>query len=110
MALSTFSNVSLENVIKGGEQVKRNEGIPAPNYWLQLYCFSSRKMSAKLIQRAQAAGYKAVVLTVDVPYAGKRYNEIKNKFSPPSHIRPANFIKPFVEDGNGIELLPLTYV
>jgi (S)-2-hydroxy-acid oxidase len=93
MTLSTFSNTSLEDVIKAGREVKRAEGIPAPDYWLQLYCFQNREASERLIQRAEAAGYKAVVLTVDTPYLGKRYNEIRNKFVLPPHIRLGNFVE-----------------
>jgi (S)-2-hydroxy-acid oxidase len=91
MTLSTFSNTSLEDVIKAGHEVKRAESIPSPDYWLQLYCFQNRKTSEDLIKRAEAAGYKAVVLTVDTPYLGKRYNELRNKFLLPPHIRLGNF-------------------
>jgi len=91
MGASTFSNASLENVIKAGREVKRAEGIPEPNYWLQLYCFHQTEVGENLIRRAEKAGYKALVLTVDLPYPGKRYNEIRNKFSLPPHVRPRNF-------------------
>lgn len=91
MGASTFSNISLENIIKAGMEVKRAEGIPEPNYWLQLYCFHRKEVAENLIRRAEKAGYKAVVLTVDLPYPGKRYNELKNKFSLPPHVRYGNF-------------------
>ena len=35
--------------------------------WFQLYVFRDRTISASLVQRAEAAGCKAVLLTVDVP-------------------------------------------
>jgi len=92
MTLSTFSNTSLENVIKTGSEFPRPNGIPSPEYWLQLYCFQNRKTSESLLQRAESAGYKAVVLTVDTPYLGKRYNEIRNKFLLPPHIKLGNFV------------------
>jgi (S)-2-hydroxy-acid oxidase len=91
MTLSTFSNTSLEDVIRAGRETPRSNGIPSPEYWLQLYCFQNRKTSESLLRRAEAAGYKAVVLTVDTPYLGKRYNEIRNKFLLPPHIRLGNF-------------------
>jgi len=91
MTLSTFSNTSLEDVIKAGSEMQRAKGIPTSEYWLQLYCFQNRKTSESLLKRAEAAGYKAVVLTVDTPYLGKRYNEIRNKFLLPPHIRLGNF-------------------
>jgi (S)-2-hydroxy-acid oxidase len=91
MTLSTFSNASIEEVIEAGRSVKQVGKIPAPDYWLQLYCFQNRKTTEGIIRRAEAAGYKAVVLTVDSPYLGKRYNEIRNKFTLPPNIRLGNF-------------------
>jgi isopentenyl diphosphate isomerase/L-lactate dehydrogenase-like FMN-dependent dehydrogenase len=40
--------------------------------WFQLYVFKDRDISASLVKRAEAAGCKAIVLTVDVPMLGKR--------------------------------------
>ena len=94
MGASTFSNASLENIIKAGMKVPRAEGIPEPNYWLQLYCFHRKEVAENLIRRAEKAGYKAVVLTVDLPYPGKRYNELRNGFSLPPHVRYGNFNLP----------------
>lgn len=91
MTLSTFSSTSLEDVIHAGRQYQRMDGIPPPDYWLQLYCFQNRTMSEWMIRRAEASGYKAIVLTVDTPYLGRRYGELRSKFTLPPHIRLANF-------------------
>jgi len=91
MTLSTFSTTPLEEVIKAGEEFKREEGVPPPEYWMQLYCFQNRKTSESLIRRAEAAGYKAVVLTVDTPYLGRRHHELRNKFKLPPNVRLGNF-------------------
>ena len=37
------------------------------------------------------AGYKAIVLTVDTPYFGRRLSEIRNRFKLPPHLKMANF-------------------
>ena len=37
------------------------------------------------------AGYKAIVLTVDTPFFGRRLTEIRNAFRVPPHLRMANF-------------------
>lgn len=58
---------------------------------LQLYLFEEKEHSAKLIQRAKKAGYKAVFLTVDTPFLGRRNLEIRNKFKLPPHFKIANF-------------------
>ena len=39
-----------------------------------------------LVKRAELQGYKAIVVTVDMPYAGVRYNEKRNDFKLPSHL------------------------
>jgi (S)-2-hydroxy-acid oxidase len=92
MTLSTFSNASLEDVIEAGQKIIATKDMPRPEFWLQLYCFQNRKISEDLIRRAELAGYKAIVLTVDTPYLGTRYNEIRNKMSLPSHVKLGNFI------------------
>jgi L-lactate dehydrogenase (cytochrome) len=51
---------------------------PAAAKWFQLYVWHDRGASADLVARAQAAGYEAVVLTVDVPVAGFRLRDIHN--------------------------------
>jgi len=91
LTLSTFSTTSLENVIKAGKEFKREDDIPHPEYWMQLYCFQNRSTSESLIRRAEAAGYKAVVLTVDTPYLGRRHHELRNKFELPPNVRLGNF-------------------
>lgn len=91
MTLSTFSTTSLEDVIKAGKEFEREHGIPPPEYWMQLYCFQNRSTSESLIRRAEAAGYKAVVLTVDTPYLGRRHHELRNKFELPPNVRLGNF-------------------
>ena len=44
-----------------------------------------------MVKRAEDAGFKAIVLTVDAPYFGRRLNEIRNQFKLPSHLNMANF-------------------
>lgn len=82
MGLSSFSTTTLEEVGAASGDV--------PNA-LQLYLFEERDHSIKLIHRAKAAGYKAVVLTVDTPLLGRRNLEIRNQFHLPTHLRVANF-------------------
>jgi isopentenyl diphosphate isomerase/L-lactate dehydrogenase-like FMN-dependent dehydrogenase len=45
--------------------------------WFQLYVFKDRALTASLVQRAEAAGCKAVALTVDVPLPGKRERDVR---------------------------------
>jgi isopentenyl diphosphate isomerase/L-lactate dehydrogenase-like FMN-dependent dehydrogenase len=58
--------------------------------WFQLYVFRDRAISASLVQRAEAAGCKAVVLTVDVPMLGKRELDVRNRLTLPDHLSLKN--------------------
>ncbi|VUC26258.1 unnamed protein product [Clonostachys rosea] len=82
LGLSSFSTTTLEDVGSASGNV--------PNV-LQLYLFEERSHSIKMIQRAKAAGYKAIVLTVDTPLLGRRNLEIRNQFRLPRHLKAANF-------------------
>lgn len=82
MGLSSFSTTTLEDVRRASGNI--------PNIF-QLYLFEDREYSNKLIQRAKAAGYSAVALTVDTPVLGRRNLEIRNQFTLPSYLSAANF-------------------
>jgi len=59
--------------------------------WFQLYVFGGIRTSEMLVRRAEAAGYRAIVLTVDLARIGNRERDIRNNFNLPSHLREANF-------------------
>lgn len=81
MTLSTLSTTSIEEVAnKCPELIK----------WFQLYLFTDRSESLKLIQRAEKAGFKALVLTVDAPRFGLRRRDVRNNFQVPAGFA-ANF-------------------
>ncbi|GHF55685.1 isopentenyl diphosphate isomerase/L-lactate dehydrogenase-like FMN-dependent dehydrogenase [Deinococcus metalli] len=62
MALSTMSHRTIEDVAHA-----------APGrLWFQLYLYRDRSVSRALIRRAEAAGARALVLTVDAPVLGRR--------------------------------------
>ena len=56
---------------------------PKARKWFQLYLWRDRAAGRDLVARAQAAGYEALVLTVDVPVAGARLRDVRNGFSIP---------------------------
>lgn len=51
--------------------------------WWQLYIWRDREATAALLRRAQAAGYRALVWTVDVPALGLRHRDTRTEFSLP---------------------------
>eukprot|EP01041_Mallomonas_annulata_P001427 gene1427-2742_t len=82
MTLSTVSTTPLEVV---------RSVAPSGLHWFQLYVFRDRSITLSLVQRAERAGFKALVLTVDTPILGRREADIGNKFSLPSHLTLGNF-------------------
>ena len=75
MTLSSWSTTSLEEV---------NEADRTGLKWLQLYIFNDIEFTVRLVKRAEAAGYKALVFTVDSPDLGRRLANIRNNFFLPS--------------------------
>ncbi|GHO58878.1 alpha-hydroxy acid oxidase [Ktedonobacter robiniae] len=61
--------------------------------WFQLYVFDDNTITVDVVQRAEQAGYKAIVLTVDVPRFGNRERDLRNAFHLPVS---ANFDVPDV--------------
>jgi len=56
--------------------------------WFQLYLWPDRSMSHELVERAKAAGYKTLVVTVDGVSAGNREYNIRNGFTLPFTYSP----------------------
>ena len=81
MVTSTTSNRSLEEIAAAA-------GGPL---WFQLYTYGGFEISASLVKRAEAASYRAIVLTVDLPRVGRRERDIRNNFNLPSRLFEGNF-------------------
>jgi 4-hydroxymandelate oxidase len=82
MTLSSISTVRMEDV---------SESQPGAPRWFQLYCYSDRAVTEMLVKRAHAAGYTAIVVTVDVPLLGRRERDFRNVFALPEGVSFANF-------------------
>jgi len=85
MVLSMQSSTTLEAVASA--MVGDRSAGPL---WLQLYLQHDRALVRELIVRAEAAGYEALVLTVDAPTSGVRDRERRAGFALPPGIRAAN--------------------
>ncbi|WP_236041222.1 alpha-hydroxy acid oxidase [Streptomyces sp. Y2F8-2] len=58
---------------------------PDGEHWFQLYLTRNERLNAELLDRAQAAGFTTVVLTVDTPVAARHLKDIRNGLTiPPS--------------------------
>jgi isopentenyl diphosphate isomerase/L-lactate dehydrogenase-like FMN-dependent dehydrogenase len=54
--------------------------------WFQVYVWRPRSKTETAIDEAVAAGYSALVLTVDVPYIGRRERDLRIGFTVPDHL------------------------
>jgi 4-hydroxymandelate oxidase len=80
MVVSTMSNVTLEDVAAAATRP----------LWFQLYVQPDRQLTRQLVRRAEAAGYQALVVTVDAPVLGPRYRELRANFALPPGLERAN--------------------
>ncbi len=80
MIASTVSNRSMEEIA----------AVTSSPLWFQLYTFGGWQSSEMLVRRAEAAGFRAIVLTVDLPRLARRERDIRNNFNLPSRLREAN--------------------
>ena len=58
--------------------------------WFQAYILRNKPFLEALIERARAADYEALVITVDLPVGGKRERDFRNHFSVPFRFTPKN--------------------
>ena len=79
---STAASTSLEHIIEAADG----------HAWFQLYFSGNFDSSKALLDRAEASGYKTMVLTVDVPEVGRRPRELKRGFKMPFKIGPQQFV------------------
>src|SRR4051812_35858231 len=80
MVVSTSATTSLEDVAKAATRP----------LWFQLYVQPDRDFTRELVRRAEAAGYQALVVTVDSPVLGARYRETRSHFTLPPGAERAN--------------------
>lgn len=80
--LSTSATVSIEELAD-----------EAPGkLWFQAYVFRDKPFLQKLIERAKAADYETLVITVDMPVGGKRERDFRNDFGLPFRYTLRNFM------------------
>ncbi|WP_265949026.1 alpha-hydroxy acid oxidase [Dechloromonas sp. A34] len=88
MVLSTLASCSIEEVAAAAGQ-----GGDGPR-WFQLYLQPERSLNEELIRRAEAAGYEAIVFTVDASLNGIRNREQRVGFQLPPGIEAVNLRRP----------------
>ncbi|CAJ1075374.1 hydroxyacid oxidase 1 [Xyrichtys novacula] len=87
MMLSSWATSTIEEVMSATTTSEGGRGV----MWLQLYIYKDRELTLSLVRRAEAAGYTGIFVTVDTPYLGRRWDDIRNHFKLPSHLSMSNF-------------------
>jgi 4-hydroxymandelate oxidase len=87
--LSTLSNTDVEAVVPAYDAAA---GPGAPGVWFQLYLYKDRAATRALVERVEAAGCRALVLTVDAPVIGRRERDEKNRFGLPAGLTVRNMV------------------
>ncbi|PKV81480.1 alpha-hydroxy acid oxidase [Nocardia fluminea] len=82
-SLSTMGTASIEDVAAAN---------PHGRNWFQLYMWKDRERSMALVERAAAAGFDTLLVTVDVPVAGARLRDTRNGMSIPPALTPATVL------------------
>lgn len=80
--LSTLSNTAVEEVVAAAR---------GP-VWFQLYVYRDRAATEALVRRVEAAGCRALVLTVDAPLLGRRERDVRNRFALPPGLGVENLL------------------
>ncbi|MBK5288884.1 MAG: alpha-hydroxy-acid oxidizing protein [Acidimicrobiia bacterium] len=81
--LSSMSGHEMEDVADAG----------ASPSWFQLYCLGGRAGAEQLIDRAQTAGYRALVVTLDTQVPGNRERDSRYGLSPPLQVTRETVMK-----------------
>ncbi|RKT86049.1 L-lactate dehydrogenase (cytochrome) [Saccharopolyspora antimicrobica] len=76
-ALSTMGTTSVEDLAAAAPEARK---------WFQLYLWKDREASRALVERAQDAGYEALILTVDTPVGGARLRDARNGLTIPPEL------------------------
>ncbi|MFC6084154.1 alpha-hydroxy acid oxidase [Sphaerisporangium aureirubrum] len=95
--LSMFSSETPERVAAGAGTGVR---------WQQIYLLRDREVTESVVRRATEAGYRALVVTVDVPVVGRRTRDMGNRFdrfrvAPPALCEDPRFVELLGARGEG---------
>src|SRR5215469_4494773 len=80
MVLSSFSTVAVEEITAAAKHP----------VWFQLYFQEDKGLTQEMVRRAEAAGCKALCVTVDTPVLGARLRESRTQFELPPEFRLPN--------------------
>lgn len=87
--LSTMSTRSIEEVAAASAEVRSGldgAALDDRRLWFQVYVWRDRVLLRELLDRARAAGFEAIVITVDTAVLGRRERDVRRGFTLPPKI------------------------
>jgi L-lactate dehydrogenase (cytochrome) len=94
-SLSTMSTRSIEEVAAVSDGPK----------WFQVYTWKDRGLVKELVERAAAAGYEALWLTVDTAVLGRRERDVRNGYAFPPQLSPRTILDGILHPAWSIDFL-----
>ena len=80
--LSSSGTISIEGLARAA----------SGRLWFQAYVLRDQAYFEQMVRRAEAAGYEALMITVDLPVGGKRERDFRNHFGIPFRFTPRNLL------------------
>jgi L-lactate dehydrogenase (cytochrome) len=87
--LSTMATRSIEEIAAASDGCK----------WFQVYVWRDRGLVKELLARAAAAGYEAIVITVDTPVLGRRERDVRHGLTMPPQLGPGTLVDGLLHPG-----------
>ncbi|WP_354698742.1 Lactate 2-monooxygenase [Paraconexibacter sp. AEG42_29] len=81
MIASTASSYTMEAIAEAGDGATPEDQTTSPR-WYQLYWPRGRELARSLVERAEAAGYQAIVVTLDTWLLGWRPRDLQEAYLP----------------------------
>jgi L-lactate dehydrogenase (cytochrome) len=101
-SLSTMGTRSIEDVAS----------VCSGPKWFQVYTWRDRALVRDLIERAAAAGYEALILTVDTPVLGRRERDVRRGYTLPPKIGLGTIVDGIIHPAWTLDFLrndPITF-
>ncbi|UJR34002.1 hypothetical protein I4U23_021416 [Adineta vaga] len=101
MILSSLSTTRIEDVAAEHQQALKEYPSSTSQLWFQLYILRDREFTARLVQRAEKAGFRALVVTVDASRFGNREADRRNSFRLPENMQLENLYDGGLKEAQG---------
>jgi L-lactate dehydrogenase (cytochrome) len=102
--LSTMATTGIEE-LRDAVATAPDLTSASPDLWFQLYILKSRDRAHELVDRAWAAGFRTLVVTVDTVVTGNRLRDTRNGLTMPPSLSPSTVVSVGLKPGYWLKLL-----